>query len=258
MNKCHTVIIDDEKKLRDVLRFKLEKTCPHINVVAEAENMQEGIDVITSFNPQIVFLDIAMPKGTGFDMLKSFKEINFEVIFVTGYNDYALEALRISAVDYLLKPVMNEDLIRAVDKACERIAHRKMIESYELLQHNIAHQGEQVSRVSIPGVNTYDVTEISEIIRCEGEQKYTRVYLSDGRELLSSYNIGVFKQMFEAYEFYSTHKSHLINIHHIHKYRTEGMVIMSDGSEVPVARRKKEEFKEHVLLIVGHNGASED
>jgi two-component system LytT family response regulator len=258
MNTYSAIVIDDEKKLRDVLRLKLEKTCPEIKIIGEAENAQTAFELIKKVQPQVVFLDIAMPRGSGFDLLSRFEKVNFEVIFVTGYSDYALEALRISAVDYLLKPVINEDLKRAVEKACERINHKLLVKGYELLQHNVSHQGEQVSRVSIPGVNSYEVTEIRDIIRCEGEQKYTRIFLKDGRNLLSSYNIGVFKEMFECYEFYSSHKSHLINIHHIVRYKTEGLVVMTDNSEVPVSRRKKEEFKEHVLLLIDQNQGLSD
>jgi len=243
----NAVIVDDEPKLRKVLQIKLEQYCSDIQVVGNAANITEGYEQIVATNPQIVFLDISMPGGSGFDLLGKFDKITFEVIFVTGFNDYVLDALKVSAVDYLLKPVITEDLVKAVQKAKDRIANREKIEMYHILKHNLNHLGEQDTKVAIPGTNAYDFVQIKDVVRCEGWQKYTRIYLKDGSCIVSSYNIGVFKDMLENYGFYSTHKSHLINRKLITRYLKEGTVVMVDGSEVPVARRKKEEFVEQVL-----------
>jgi len=247
MDSIKTIIIDDEPKLRKVLKIKLEQYCSDVEVVGVASNISEGYEQIKSSNPQIVFLDISMPGGSGFDLLGKFDEIPFEVIFVTGFNDYVLDALKVSAVDYLLKPVVTEDLVNAVERARGRIADRDKIERYHILKHNFHHLGEQDTKIAIPGANAYDFVQIKDIIRCEGWQKYTRIHLANGTCILSSYNIGVFKGMLENYGFYSTHKSHLINCKIITLYLREGMVIMKDGSQVPVARRKKEEFTEQII-----------
>jgi len=247
MKTINALIIDDEPKLRKVLQIKIEQYCSDINIVGNASNIEEGYEKINTLNPQIVFLDISMPGGSGFELLEKFDRITFEVIFVTGFNDYVLDALKVSAVDYLLKPVITDDLIKAVQKAKDRIANREKIELYHILKHNLNHIGEQDTKVAIPGANAYDFIQIKDIIRCEGWQKYTRIYLKDGSCIVSSYNIGVFKDMLENYGFYCSHKSHLINRKLISRYLKEGTVIMVDGSEVPVARRKKEEFVEQVL-----------
>ncbi len=252
MTTFNALIIDDEPKLRKVLQIKLEQYCKDIKVVGDAANISEGYEKIKALQPQIVFLDISMPGGSGFDLLEKFTEINFEVIFVTGFNDYILDALKVSAVDYLLKPVITEDLVKAVQKAKDRIANREKIEMYHILKHNLNHLGEQDTKVAIPGANAYDFVQIKNIIRCEGWQKYTRIYLEDGSCIVSSYNIGVFKDMLENYGFYSTHKSHLINQKRIARYLKEGTIVMSDGAQVPVARRKKEEFVEQVLKNLMH------
>lgn len=247
MKTYSAMIIDDEPKLRKVLEIKLTQYCEGITIIGTAGNVEEAFQKINELKPQIIFLDISMPGASGFDLLSKFDTINFEVIFVTGFNDYVLDALKVSAVDYLLKPLVTEDLIKAVDKAKIKIEDRQKIELYEVLQHNLNHIGEQETKVAIPGTSAYDFVKINDIIRCEGWQKYTRIYLRDGSCIVSSYNIGVFKDMLESYGFFSTHKSHLINTAMITKYLKEGTVLLSDGSSVPVARRKKEEFSERVL-----------
>lgn len=247
MNKCKALIIDDEPKIRKVLQIKLEQYCKDIEVIDTAGNIHEGFDKINSLKPELIFLDISMPGGTGFDLLDKFDCIDFEVIFVTGFNDYVLDALKVSAVDYLLKPVVTEDLITAVDKAKERIANREKIEKYTILKHNLDHLGDQDTKLAIPGANAYDFVKISDIVRCEGWQKYTKIYLQDGTCIISSYNIGVFKNMLENYAFFSIHKSHLINTKRIFRYLKEGTVVMSDESNVPVSRRKRDEFVDQVL-----------
>ena len=169
------------------------------------------------------------------------------MIIVTGFNDYALDALKISAVDYLLKPVNTEDLISAVEKALTRVSDRQKIQRYDNLQHNLRHLNDQETKVAIPGAKAYDFVPVKSIIRCEGWQKYTKIYLTDGTCLISSYNIGVFVNLLKSYGFYGVHKSHFINIQMIRQYQNDGIVIMRDGSEVPVARRKREAFVQDVV-----------
>lgn len=247
MSKYSVIIIDDEPKLRKVLEIKLSQHCQDLAVLDSVANIKEAYEKIIQLKPDLLFLDISMPGGSGFELLARFERIDFEVIFVTGFNDYVLDALNVSAVAYLLKPILTEDLIDAVDKAKIRISDRKKIEKYSILQHNLNHLGSQDTKIAVPGTNAYDFIKIADIIRCEGWQKYTRIYLHDGSCIVSSYNIGVFKGMLESYKFFTTHKSHMINIKLIVRYLKEGTVVMSDGSKVPVARRKREEFVDRVL-----------
>jgi len=247
MKITKVLIIDDEPKLSKVLKIKLERYCSDIEVVGEALNITEGYEKIKMYHPQLVFLDISMPGGSGFDLLDKYESIDFQIIFVTGFNDFVLDAMKVSAIDYLLKPVATEELKIAVEKAQIRIDEKEKAEKYQLLKYNLNHLGDQKAQIAIPGANTFVV--IKNIIRCEGWQKYTHIHLTDGSRILSSYNIGVFKDMLMTYDFYSTHKSHLINQKLIVKYLKEGVVIMSDGSRVPVSRRKKDEFVEKVLTL---------
>ncbi len=241
------IIVDDEPKLRELLHIKLSQHCPEIQVLGMCENVDDAYEKITLLKPKLVFLDIAMPGSSGFDLLDKFESINFEVIFVTGFNEYALDALKVSAVDYVLKPISTESLKEAVAKAKSRIIDKYKADRYDALKHNINNIGDQKTKIAIPGNNVYEFVIVKNIIRCEGWQKYTKIYLADQRCIVSSYNIGVFKEMLESYGFYSTHKSHLINKQAIEKYLKEGTVILTDGSHVPVARRRKEDFMENVI-----------
>ncbi len=247
--KYKVIIIDDEDKLREVLDIKITQHCPELNVVAKARNVSEAYSMIVEHDPDIIFLDIAMPVESGFDLIAKFETINFEIIFATGYNEYALDALKVSAVDYLLKPIKTSDLTTAVDKAILRINNKENLKDYNLLKHNIQNIGDQKTKIAIPGSEAYQFVEVESIIRCEGWQKYTKIYLQDGACIVSSYNIGVYKDMLSSYGFYSCHKSHLINKIHIRTYKKEGSVVMSDGSNVPVSRRKKDEFIETFINI---------
>lgn len=245
------IIVDDEDKLREVLKIKLNQHCPEIDVVDQAENAEQAYQKIQAIKPDVVFLDISMPGESGLDLLKRFPKLDFEVIFVTGFNNYVLDALRMSAVDYILKPVSTSDLKEAVLKAKSKISERKIITEYDVLRHNMATKNATDFKVAIPNNDSYDFVKLEEIIRCEGWQKYTKVYLNDGRVLTSSYNIGTYREMLEKYEFFSCHKSHLINTSHIVKYHKDGNIILTDGSNVPVARRRKDEFMEKIVRFLG-------
>ncbi|MFK7933112.1 MAG: LytR/AlgR family response regulator transcription factor [Saprospiraceae bacterium] len=236
------IIVDDEVKLQEVIRIKLEKFCPVIEVVGLATNVADAYDLIQTQQPHLVFLDIAMPLESGFDLLQKFTTVTFEVIFITGFDKYALKALKMSAVDYLLKPVNTQELKQAVQKAIQQIETRKMASRFEVLKHNLENTDELAAKVSIPSANSYQLVTVADIIRCEGWQRYTKIYLQSGECIVSSYNIGVFREMLENYPFYQVHKSHLINTSHIKSYEKSGFVILADNSRIPVARRKKEAF----------------
>ena len=242
-----SIIIDDEPKLREVVKMKLENFCPSISIVGTGGNISEATELINHHSPQIVFLDIEMPGGSGFDLLENLDIIDFEIIFVTGYNEYAIDALKLCAVDYLLKPLKTQDLINAVDKAVKRLQNSEMAKNYSILKQNLNNTQNQSKKIGIPNNEAYEFIQISDIIRCEGWNKYTKVYLTNGEEIISSYNIGIFKDMLLDYEYYSPHKSHLINKQHIKRYLKEGTIVMADDSVVPLARRRRDTFVHEVL-----------
>ncbi len=249
------IIVDDESKLRELLKIKIQNNISSIEVCGEASNVNEAYQLIVEKNPHLVFLDIAMPGASGFELLDKFDKIEFEIIFVTGFNKYALDALKVSAVDYLLKPISNEDLINAVEKAIKKIEDKVKLSKYDLLKHNLHNIGNQSSKISIPGVESYEFIEIADIIRCEGWNKYTKIFHSNESVIISSYNIGVFKEMLEPYDFYTCHKSHIINKNYITKYMKEGTIVLNHEHNVPLARRRRDDFVKEVLnkLVINKN-----
>jgi len=236
------VLIDDEDKALQVLRQKLAIYCPQIEVVGVASSTAAGYDMIIKLRPQLVFLDVAMPEESGFDLLKRLPQLDFEIIFVTGFNSYALDAIRFSAIGYILKPVENEDLIAVVQRAVQRISEKIDSERNRRLLENLLNPGHAHNRIGIPTEAGLEFVPTNEIVRCEGFQKYTKVISLGKKETLSSYNIGEFRKLLENYGFFAIHKSHLINMLHIKRFDKEGTVIMVDGSNVPVSRRKKQDF----------------
>ncbi len=239
---ARAIIVDDEPKLREVLSIKIKNFLPQLELIGQAENVPQAYEMINQLKPDLIFLDISMPVESGFDLIEKFDEFTFEIIFVTGHNEYALDALKISAIDYLLKPVATQELKGAVEKALKRIKERTIVNKYKLLQQNIINRGTQETKISIPGSKVYDFVKIGDIIYCEGWQKYSKIHLKNGEVIVSSYNLGVFKNLLAEYNFYLTHKSYLINCLHIKKYHKEGIVELIEGHKVPVARRTKEDF----------------
>lgn len=243
------VLIDDETKALAVLQQKLGAYCPQVEIVGTANSPQEGYELIVSARPQLVFLDVAMPKESGFDLLKRLPQLDFEIIFVTGFDSYALDAIKFCAIGYVLKPIETEDLIDAVGKAEKRVSEKiDQLRNKQFLE-NILNPGSVRNRIGIPTESGLEFIATEEIVRCEGFQKYTKVHVLGSKHFLSSYNIGEFKKLLEKYGFFASHKSHLINLAHIRRYDREGTVTMVDGSHVPVSRRKKQEFMDRLTRV---------
>lgn len=238
------VIIDDEQNARDILEDKIQRFCPELNIVAVAESASAGYDTIKKHKPDLVFLDIAMPMESGFDMLNMFEEINFEIIFVTGYDQFAINAIEFSAIGYILKPVNAEELIKAVFNAKKRLKLKWENKHISNLLSNLKHRSLSNHRIAIPSMQGIEFVIANDIIRFEGFQSLTTLYVVGGKKMVSSYNIGEFRKLLSKYNFFSPHRSHLINLDHIKKYLKEGTIIMADNSSVSVSRRKKSEFLE--------------
>ena len=237
----NAILVDDELLPRQLLRGKLEQHFPDIHIVGEAANAEEAYQHITDIHPDLIFLDISMPRESGFDLLRRLPHLDFEIIFVTSYDQYALEAIEFCAIGYIVKPISTEHLLHAVDNAKKRIAQKNGFQHNQVLMDNIGHIPEN-KKIALPTNSGLEFVPVKDILRFEGYQKYTKIHISDGRTLLSSNNIGKFGNMLAEYGFYTTHKSHIINTSYVTRYKNEGVVILSDGSEVPVSRRKKQEF----------------
>lgn len=245
--KIKAIIIDDEINNIDNLGLLLATCCPNIEIVATANNAETGRDVILKNQPAIVFLDIQMPGGNGFDMLRQIGSIDFEVIFVTAYDQYAIQAMKFSAVDYLLKPINTDDLQFAVDAAIKR--HKQTLHNNQL--ENLIHllkwqQNKEEHRIGLTTMKETRFVKTSEIIRCESSNNYSTFYLSDGEQLLVSKPIYEFDEMLKGYGFIRCHQSHLVNKNFVKSWVKEygGYLLLYNGAEIPVSRNKKDSVKE--------------
>lgn len=245
----NAIIIDDEHKSINMLDGLLREFCPQVNILSTASSIDLGLEVITTHQPDLVFLDIEMPGGSGFDLLKKLPHLNFEIIFVTSHQDYAVEAIKFCAIGYILKPIREVDLITAVNQAQLKVNEKvENLRNKQLLE-NLVNPNSTTNRIGIPTSRGLDFVETGNIIRCEGIQRCTKVVLKNSKSIISSYNLGEFRKLLESYNFYAPHKSHLISLNHIIRYDREGTIEMSDGEIVPVARRRRQEFLEKMTRL---------
>jgi two-component system LytT family response regulator len=244
------LLIDDEQKARNVLRHYLETFIPNISEIREASSVDDALLTLESYTPQIVFLDIEMPHRNGFDFLKSVQEIKFEVIFTTAYNQYAIQAIRFSALDYLLKPVDPEELVAAVQRFEEMAKETKEREDlYKNLVENIGKKDINGFRIAVPSMEGVQFFNVTDILRLEAEGSYTRIVLTNRKPFVASKTLKHFEEMLDDFNFIRTHKSHLVNQEHIKGMTSDReFVVLSDDSKVEISRRKKEEVMQHLGL----------
>ena len=245
MIKINAVIIDDERNGRENLSSSLSKYCPEVVQVAEADSVISGIEAIQKHSPDLVFLDIEMPDGKGFKVLEFFKEPNFDVIFVTAYDQYAIQAIRFSALDYILKPINIMELRAAVD----RIGQRKKKDQRLLNQflHN-ADSALSEKKLALSTTDKIEFRSVGQIIRCQSDGNYTNFHFVDGSSMLVSKTLNDFEEILEGYGFIRTHKAHLVNLMFVRSFHKNegGYLKMSDNTLIPVSRRRKEEILERL------------
>jgi len=240
------IIVDDELGARESLSKMLEKNCKQIEVVAKVDSMLSAFEAITNKEPDLVFLDIEMPNGNAFDLLEKFKTINFNIIFTTAYDHYAIKAIKFSAIDYILKPIDPEELITAVKRFEDRADQKATLDKqFKTLLSNVRPEN-KLKKVGIPDGDGLIFINLSDIIRCDSDGNYTFFILTSGKKIIASRTLGEYEQMFADDNFFRIHRSHLINLEHVKKYikGEGGYVVMSDNSQVEVSRRNKTDFLE--------------
>ena len=235
-----SVIIDDEEKARHNLADMLRKHCPEIDLVGMAGGVESGLQLIQQQQPQLVFLDIEMVDGSGFELLARFGNITFEVIFVTAYDQYGLHAIKFSAVDYILKPIDRQLLVSAVAKAQTQIELKQENIRLRNLLHNTV-QPNPNKRIALPFVDHIDFVEVKDIMHLEADGSYTRFYLGDGSSLLVSGNLKEYDELLFPHGFIRTHQAHLVNPNFIKSLLKSdgGCLKLVDGSNVPISRLRK-------------------
>lgn len=240
------LLIDDEQPNLDNLRILLETYCPQVEICGTALDTRTATALLYSHQPDLVFLDIQMPQQNGFDWLRSLPAPRFEVIFVTAYDQYAIQALRFAAVDYLLKPLAIDELQTAVERALQQ---HFLKEQHQLLR-NLIHYLEDVSkpaeqRIALSTAKETRFVRTSEIVRCESANNYTTFHLTDGEALLVCKPIFLYNDLLGPYGFVRCHQSHLVNKAFIKSWKKDfgDFLLLTNGAEVPIARSKKEELK---------------
>lgn len=247
-NMIQAVLVDDESNSLEALGILLEKYCPEVEVIGTAQSVEEAVNVIDDLQPELVFLDIALPDGQGFEVLEQVEHDQFEVIFTTAYDQYALTAFEFSALDYLLKPINAEKLKQSVERYRNIKGDREISSRVSVLKDSLKNINERIILSSMDG---FDVYKISDIIRCEANGSYTTFFIKGGIKVVTSKTLNNFEKLLADQPFARVHSKHLVNLEYIKKYISGrgGYVVFEDGSQVDVSERKKKEFirlmKEH-------------
>lgn len=247
MPKLKAILVDDEQDSRDILSNYLTKYCPNVQLLEKCEGIKSGLEAITKHQPDIVFLDIEMPYGNGFDLLDQVGEVNFETVFVTAYDNYAIQALNQSAAYYLLKPIDIEELIAAVDKIEKERSGNNYIAHTKVLMDNIKAQAIQgPTKVMLPTLEGFEIVKTSEIIYCEADDNFTKFHLLDQRKLLICRTLKYFEETLAGSQFVRIHRSHMINLDYVIRYTKGkgGYITLENQIELEVAPKKKAAFME--------------
>jgi two-component system LytT family response regulator len=236
------LIIDDETRTRELIAKMIDSFGFDVQCIPEGENVQSGIEAIQKHNPDIVFLDIQMPDGTGFDVIRSIEDKNFEVIFITAHEEFAIKAIKFSALDYLLKPVDTVELKAALERALESFDASKEVKQFDALQSNI--NPSEKRRLVLKTQESVHVVDLDDIIRCEADRNYTSFFLVGAKKILVSKTLKEYENLLSNHNFLRVQQSHLINIDFVDRYdkKNGGAVVMKDGSEVPLSPAKREVF----------------
>lgn len=232
------VLIDDEAQSREILRTYLGKYCEGVHIVGEGANVQEGLEAIRRSDPDLIFLDVEMPFGNAFDLLEQLPERNFETVFVTAYEQYAMDALNSHAAYYLMKPISIDALVAAVD-------YVRAIKSQEARLHNRVLRGVQrvEGKITIPQLDGFEVLDIAQIEYCRADDNYTEIHLK-GKKILVSKTLRYFEEALRDFPFARVHKSYLVNVSEIVRYRKGkgGSVVLASGVEIQVAPSRKKQL----------------
>jgi two-component system, LytTR family, response regulator len=237
------VIIDDERKSRETLRGLLERYCNNVMLAGEADGVRSGMELINETAPDVVFLDIQMQDGSGFKLLDYLDQIDFVIIFTTAFDQFAIRAIKYNALDYLLKPIVPQELVDAIHKAEIVKLNKKQLEGKNLKELLEAQQIISDSPgITLATADKIHLIKVNNIIRCESDNYYTKMFLLAGKSLMFSKTLKEIEKLLADFDFMRPHKSHLVNLKHINGYLKHdgGFIVMTDGTEVPVARRKRE------------------
>jgi two-component system LytT family response regulator len=240
------VIIDDEKDSIDTLKWKLENYCPDVSVISSFEKPADGVSYLKKNPIDLLFLDIEMPMLTGFDVLEELgRDISFDIIFITAYDNFGIQAVKFSALDYLLKPVQNKELKEAIDKHLKKTQQKIPSEQIDLLLNNVqAERKGKRGRIALASKESIEFVDPNDIVVCEANSNYTNIYLVEGRKRVISKTLKEFEEMLLQFDFFRPHNSHLINLGRVKEFirGDGGYLVMENKMKIPVSKNRKEEL----------------
>jgi len=240
-----TIIIDDELNNIENLENIISRHCPDIEIVSRAQSANAGLPLIENLHPDLLLLDIQMPEKTGFDVLRALQKINFEVIFITAYDKYGIQAVKFSALDYLLKPINIEEFKLAIAKAREKISAKKQNLNIENLLQYLKSGNREVPKIALPTSKEILYVKVTDIIRCEAINNYTTFHLNTSEQVLVCQTLKEFAQLLKPHHFVRTHQSHLVNINFVKSYLKEdgGTLLLNNAEKIPVSRQNRDIVK---------------
>ncbi len=242
--KLQAILIDDENHCNQTLNFELKRNCPQVEVVDMCLSAEQGMKSISEHQPDLVFLDIEMPGMSGIEMVNRIDKIDFAIIFVTAYDQYAIKAFRLAAIDYLLKPIVCEDLVQAVERVLERKSPVSIVGQVKTLVNNLeAANSREKLKVALPTRDGLQFVPVGDICRCEADSNYSEVFLINGKSILLAKTLKDLESLLEYAGFFRCHQSHIIRLEYVDKYikKDGGYLVLEDGKTIPVSKRKKEE-----------------
>ena len=249
MESLKAILVDDELNSLQNLEQKIIEFCPDVIIVGKSQEPEEAIAMIRQLQPDMVFLDIEMPRISGFRVLEALGDLSLQIIFTTAYNHYAIDAIRSSAFDYLVKPISVEELQNAVNRLLLK-QNNHHIEKLNILKKGLQENKSQEDSIAIPTSEGMELVQIKQIVRVESLSNYSKIYLVTGQTFVVTRLLKEFEEMLSGYRFYRVHHSHVINLFYVKKYirGDGGQVVLQNGETIDVARRKRDEF---LKLITG-------
>ncbi len=247
--KIKALIIDDEERARRVLTNMINEFCPDIEIVGDCENVPQGVLEINRKKPDVVFLDIEMPDYSGFELLEFFRDVDFEIIFVTAYSKYAIQAFEVSAIDYILKPIQINQLEKAISKLKNKLHLATMFDRLQTLKDNL--KSDKIQKIAIPVSDGLIFVKVDEISHIDADGSYSKIWFTAGSNILVCKKLKYFEELLDTTDyFYRVHRSHLVNIQYINKYsRHESMITLDNNQNIKVARDKKVQFEEKLKSL---------
>lgn len=249
MGTIRAIIIDDEPKSCKLLQLLIEEIDSSVKILDSFTDPELALIKVPGLEIDLIFLDVEMPSMSGFDFVQKLGDSNILIVFVTGYDRYALQALKIAAIGYVLKPIDTHELESVLREAHNRVDQSKTFNHNKILLENLSLQNAMLKKIGIPSAKGIDFIKMNDIIYCEGSEKYTQVFIENRKPILSSYSIGEFVKIIEDAGFFHVHRSYIVNLSKIKQYQKDGTLTMDNGTSVPVARRRKDEFLKSMTTL---------